>query len=238
MPLQENVPIMSNHPHYLGHRKRLKRRLVQSPSLLEDYEILEMLLGYALPRRDTKPLAKELLNRFGSLAAVLTARGEELRSVSGFGPGLETFWVLMREFWARFHDGPLRSREVVDSPDKVALLARARIGFSETEEFWLALVDNKNRLIAFERISLGTVDQAPVYPREILTAAIRHKASGMILVHNHPGGDPGPSREDTGMTERISTVAREMGLRVLDHIIVAENKYYSFQEMGLLNSNG
>jgi DNA repair protein RadC len=234
LPTGSKVPIMSNHPHFLGHRKRLKDRLAKEPTLLQDYEVLELMLGYAIPRRDTKPLAKELLNRFETLSGVLSARDEELGQVPGFGKGLATYWVLLREFWARFHTGPLRRREVLDGPEKVAQLARSRIGRSEIEEFWLALVDNKNRLIGFERVSTGTVDQTPVYAREILHLALRHRASGVILVHNHPGGDPAPSSQDIALTERLRSTAAELGLRVLDHLVVAENEFFSFQAHGMI----
>jgi DNA repair protein RadC len=225
---------MSNHPHYLGHRKRLKDRLVKESGALQDYEILELMLGYAIPQRDTKPLAKELLARFATLSGVLSARDEELVQVPGFGKGLATYWVLLREFWARFHTGPLRRREILDGPEKVAEMARSRIGFSEIEEFWLALVDNKNRLIGFERVSTGTVDQTPVYAREILHLALRYRASGVILVHNHPGGDPSPSAQDVALTGRLKETAAELGLRVLDHLVVAEHGFFSFQSHGML----
>jgi DNA repair protein RadC len=226
---------MSNHPHYLGHRKRLKERLLSRSDGLHDYEILELMLGYAVPRRDTKPLAKELLARFGTVSGVLSARDEELLRVPGFGKGLAVYWALLREFWARFHTGPLRNRAVLDGPEKVAELARSRIGRSEIEEFWLALVDNKNRLIGFERVSTGTVDQTPVYAREILSMALRYKASGIILVHNHPGGDPAPSSQDVALTGRLQSTARELGLRILDHLVVAENGFFSFQAHGMLD---
>jgi DNA repair protein RadC len=116
----------------------------------------------------------------------------------------------------------------------VAEMARSRIGFSEIEEFWLALVDNKNRLIGFERVSTGTVDQTPVYAREILHLALRYRASGVILVHNHPGGDPSPSAQDVALTGRLKETAAELGLRVLDHLVVAEHGFFSFQSHGML----
>lgn len=221
-------------PHYLGHRRRLKDRLVENPRALADYEVLELVLGYVNVRRDNKPLAKELLARFGSLRGTLLARMEELRDVPGFGPGAEEFLTLWREAWARFHEQPARDRTVFNSPDIVAEMARARIGAREHEEFWMALVDNKNRLIGWEQVSKGTVDQAAVYPREVLGVALRHKASGMILVHNHPGGDPRPSAQDIEFTRRIKSAAREIDLRVLDHLVVTDNQFFSFQSEGML----
>ena len=221
-------------PHYLGHRRRLKDRLLDDPRALAEYEVLELVLGYVNARRDTKPLAKELLARFGNLRGVLTARFEELRGVPGFGTGAEQFFTLWREVWARFHEQPMRDRAVLGSPDVVAEMARARIGVKEHEEFWMALVDTKNRLVGWERVSKGTVDQAAVYPREVIAMALRYNASGVILVHNHPGADPRPSAEDMAFTRRIVAAAREMDIRVLDHLVVTENRFFSFQAEGMI----
>ena len=201
---------------------------------LADYELLELVLGYVNIRRDNKPLAKELLSRFGSLRGALSARMEELRGVPGFGPGAEEFFTLWREAWARFHEQPVRDRVVLNSPEIVAEMARARIGTGVREEFWMALVDTRNRLIGWEQVSKGTVDQAAVYPREVLSVALRHKASGMILVHNHPGADPRPSVQDVEFTRRIKSAAGEIDIRVLDHLVVTENRFFSFQSEGML----
>jgi DNA repair protein RadC len=221
-------------PHYLGHRRRLKDRLLENPRSLADYELLELLLGYVTVRRDTKPLAKELVARFGSLRGVLLARMGELLDTPGLGPGVVEFLTLWREAWARFHEQPLRERVVFSSPDMVAEAAKARIGAAEHEEFWMALVDNKNRVIGWEQVSKGTVDQAAVYPREVLGAALARKASGIVLVHNHPGSDPKPSVQDIEFTRRIKQAARELDIRVLDHLVVTESRYFSFQAEGML----
>jgi len=187
---------MTERPHYHGHRERLRAKLLQDSRQLADYEILELILGMALVRQDTKPLAKELLARFKTFRGVFLAKPEELRALDGFGPSLDVFWRLLREFRARFDEAPLTERQILSSPALVADLAKTRIGFLSAEEFWVAMVDNKNRLMAWERVSKGTVDQAAVYPREVLSLALERKASGIILVHNHPGGDPAPSRAD------------------------------------------
>ncbi|WP_428563925.1 MAG: RadC family protein [Solidesulfovibrio sp. DCME] len=221
-------------PHYLGHRRRLKDRLMENSRALADYEVLELLLGYVNVRRDNKPLAKELIARFGGVRGALLAREEELRAVPGIGPGAMEFVTLWREVWARFHEQPLRDRASLNHPELVAEMARSRLGAKEREELWMALVDAKNRLLAWEQVSQGTVDQAAIYPREILGAALRHKACGIILVHNHPSGDPRPSPEDKAITRRIASAAREMDLRVLDHVIVTAGGYFSFQVEGLV----
>ncbi|WP_457572564.1 RadC family protein [Desulfovulcanus sp.] len=223
---------MKNQPHYLGHRKRLKEKLRKDPSLLEDYEVLELLLSYALPRKDTKPLAKELLDRFGSFKEILFARTSQFEQVPGIGQGISTFWLLWREFWSRLEQSDFKPKIVLDSPGKVAGLAKTRLSFLEIEEFWMILVDTKNRLLAFERLCSGTVDQAPVFPREVIARALELKASGLILLHNHPGGDPRPSLQDFQLTKRLQKIAKDLGLRVLDHIIIGQDNYFSFQEEG------
>ncbi|THB67900.1 MAG: DNA repair protein RadC [Desulfovibrio sp.] len=220
---------MSEQPHYHGHRERLRQRLLKDPGQLADYELLELILAQAIPRRDTKPLAKELLATFGTIRGVFMARADELQKIKGFGPGLATFWVLLKEFRARFSEAPVKERVVFSSPSIVAEVAMARLGENSTEEMWMALVDTKNRLISWERVAKGTVGQAPLYPREVLAAALKHEAAGIILVHNHPGGDPNPSRQDVELTERIARAAHDLGVRLLDHVIVCEDDYYSFQ---------
>jgi len=226
--------MVSRAPHYHGHRQRLKERLARDPRQLLDYELLELVLGQVLARQDTKPLAKELLSRFATLRGVFAARPEELRKVPGFGPALESFWVLWRECQARLREAPIRERAVLASPQAVADLALARLGDCATEEFWVALVDNKNRLLAWERAARGTVDRATVYVREVLSLALESGASGLVLVHNHPGGDPRPSEQDRELTRRLARAAGDLGLRVLDHIVVAEDRFFSFQSEGLL----
>lgn len=197
--------------------------------------MLELMLGYVIRRADTKPLAKELLDRFETLPGVFAARSEDLRSVKGFGPALESFWVLWREMWARLGEAPLKEKQVLASPQAVAEMAMGRLGAKTAEEFWIALVDSKIRLVGWEKVAQGTVDQAAVYVREIMELALRFKASGVFLVHNHPGGDPAPSAEDEQLTARVIQAGRSMNVRVLDHVIVAEDRYFSFQEQGFLD---
>ncbi len=221
-------------PHYIGHRKRLKQRIDNDPSQLHDYELLELVLGYALPRKDTKPLAKALLDRYKNFKEILAAKPRDMESIEGVGPGIITFLKVWREFWARTEQADITPKSVLGSPEKVVALARSRLRFMDIEEFWTILVDNKNRLVGFEKMSKGTVDQAPVFPREIIARALELRASGIILVHNHPGGDPEPSLQDRELTTKIKRISVEMGLRVLDHIIIAEDRHFSFQEYGYL----
>ncbi|AMD92771.1 RadC family protein [Desulfomicrobium orale] len=220
--------------HHLGHRQRLRERLNASPRSLADYELLELLLTYVLPRRDTKPLAKDILARFGSLDRALMADPAALRDIPGLGDAVVTFWTALRECLVRKSAAPLARRETFSSPEQVRELVRARLGGLTKEEFWVILTDTQNRLLCFERVSRGTVDQTPAYPREILELALRHHASGVILVHNHPGGSPNPSRQDRELTDTLSRLSSELGLRLLDHLIVAGDDFVSFRASGLL----
>lgn len=223
----------ANAPH-AGHRARLRERLAREPLAVADYEVLELLLGYALPRRDTKPLAKELLRRFGSIRGAVDARPDELSQVPGFGPGLMAFWRVLRELLARRAAAPLRQREVLATPAAVARMARERLAGSPQEESWVALVDAQNRLIAWERLTRGGVSAVALQPRDVLEAALARKASGIILVHNHPGGDTQPSPPDQALTTGLQRLAPHLGLRFLDHVIVTDGDCYSIIQCRIL----
>jgi DNA repair protein RadC len=221
-------------PHYLGHRQRLREKLLRDGRSLADYELLELALASVIPRRDTKPLAKRMIERFGSLKDALTARPDQLEAVSGIGPAAVAHWALLQELFARMGEASARSRAPLSDPADVARAAMARIGSKGVEEFWAAFMDTKNRVIAWEQVSKGTVDATPVFPREIMATALRLEATALILAHNHPGGDPAPSMEDIALTRRICETARGLDIRVLDHIIVTDHSYYSFNEHGRL----
>jgi len=226
---------MTERPHFHGHRQRLRERLLRDSKQLADYEVVECLLGFAVPRRDTKPLAKDLLQRFGTVRGVLQASPQELRELDGFGPGLEAFWIVLRELRARFDEAPLKERVPFNNPRVVANLAMARLGNQRTEEFWIALVDTRNRLIGWECIMRGTVDQAAVYTREVLSVALERKAKGIVMVHNHPSGDVRPSTADIDFTRHVFRAAQTLSILVLDHLIVTENDFFSFSAQGILS---
>ena len=158
--------------HQTGHRARLKARLKKDAAQLADYELLELLLGCVVLRRDTKALAKTLLQRFDTLRGVLDARPNELMSLEGFGPALCQFWQLLRELMARYEEAPVRRREVLCTPDSVARMARVRLAACPHEELWIALTDHGNRLMAWERLRQGTVGQVPILPRDVLEMAL------------------------------------------------------------------
>ena len=224
---------MSTKPHYHGHRQRLREKLDADPTRLADYEVLELLLGKVLVRKDTKPLAKELLATFSTLNGVFTAKPSELRVIEGFGPSLESYWLLLRELFARIQESPVRERLALGSPKDVAQMARARLGSHEHEEFWAAFLDNQNRLLAWERISSGTVNSTMVYPRDLMEQTLKHKASSIVIVHNHPGGNPAPSTPDITLTQQIDKAAKSLGVRLLDHLIVTDETYFSMKDDGL-----
>lgn len=221
-------------PHYHGHRQRLRERLCKHPQDLTEYELLELILAYALPRKDTKPMAKELIARFGSLAGALQANACRITEIHGLGESTATLWTLWQECQARCASGVMQRREKFTSPEQVGALVCARLGHLTKEEFWVIFVDSQNRLLSFEHVFSGTVNQTAAYPREILERALRHHASGLILVHNHPGGDPAPSHQDKQLTKTIDRLATDLGLRLLDHLIVTGSTFSSFKELGEL----
>jgi DNA repair protein RadC len=221
-------------PHHTGHRSRLKARLKKDAAQLADYELLELLLGCVLLRRDTKVLAKTLLRRFGNIRGVLDARPDELMTVEGFGPSLGAFWQLLREVKARCEEAPVRDREVLCTPEAVARMARARLTGCPHEELWIALTDHGNRLLALERLRKGTVGQVACTPREVLEMALLHKASNIILVHNHPGGNARPSAPDLHLTREIARLAPSLGMALIDHVVVTEDACYSLDRDKLL----
>lgn len=221
-------------PHYLGHRKRLREKLVNNSRNLADYELLELLLAQVFARKDTKPLAKAVLARFGSLKNAMMARPEQLAEIDGIGQAVGAQWTLFQELFARIGETSARSGETLSDPVEVAKAAMARIGSKGTEEFWAAFLDSRNRVISWEQVSKGTVNATPVFPREIMATALRLEAASIILAHNHPGGDPTPSHEDVTLTRRIRESADGLDIRVLDHLVVTDSEYFSFNEHGYL----
>jgi len=217
-----------------GHRQRLKDRFVNGGAeALPDYELLELVLFSAIPRRDTKPLAKALIERFGSFAEVVNAPPERLREVKGIGEGAITQLKLVRASALRIMQGGIMQRPVLTTWDAVLAYCRAAMGFEVQEQFRILFLDKKNRLIADEVQQRGTVDHTPVYVREVVKRALELSASAIILVHNHPSGDPTPSRADVDMTRQIVDAARPLGVTIHDHIIVGRQGHASFKGLKL-----
>ena len=222
-------------PHYLGHRERLRQRFLQhGPDALPDYELLELLLTFAIPRSDVKPLAKQLIARFGSFAEVIAAEPERLMEVKGVKQNTAIALVAVRAAAARLLKGDLAERPLLGSFDAVVDYCRAAMAFHATEQFRVLFLDKKNRLIADEVQQHGTVDHSPVYPREVVKRAIELGATALILVHNHPSGDPTPSRADIAMTAEVVAAAKTVEIVVHDHLVVARTGHASLRNLNMM----
>ncbi|WP_434051446.1 RadC family protein [Roseibium sp.] len=218
-----------------GHRQRLRERFRRSgEDSLADYELLEFLLFSALPRRDTKPIAKALLQRFGSFSAALAAPRERLCEIPGLSDVSIDALKAVHAAIARYHRSELKQRQLLDSWPRVIDYLRASMELNTIEEFRILFLDRKNGLIADEVQQTGTVDHTPVYPREIIRRALEHAATALILVHNHPSGDPTPSRADIKMTKTIIEIATPLGIEIHDHIIIGLRKNVSLRELQLI----
>ena len=222
-------------PHYHGHRARLRDRLLEKgPEALGDYELVEFILFGAQPRGDQRPVAKALLKEFGSLAAVLSAENERLRKVPGIGESSIAYLKVIREAASRLALEEASERSIISSWDRLLAYCRIAMGHEKIEQFRLLFLDKKNRLIADEVQQRGTVDHTPVYTREVVKRALELSATAIILVHNHPSGDPTPSRDDIAMTQEIKSAAEKLGIVIHDHVIIARNGHASFRALGLL----
>jgi DNA repair protein RadC len=221
-------------PHYLGHRQRLRERFAQGPEALPDYELLELVLFRTIARGDVKGIAKALIHRFGSFSEVVAAAPDLLAEIKGVGPAIVHDLKLIEAAARRVALGAVKDRQVLGSWSSVIEYCRTAMAFAEIEQFRLLFLDKKNGLIGDEVMQRGTVDHTPVYPREIVRRALQLNASALILVHNHPSGDPAPSRADIEMTREIVSLAEPMGIVVHDHLIVGRKGHASFRALGLL----
>lgn len=216
-----------------GHRERLKLRFAKRGLAgFHDYEVLELLLTYAIPRLDVKPLAKRLLNEFGTLAGVLDAPVVELIKVPGMGEKGAVFLALIRQVEIRYLASDLPGKRVFDRPDRVKDHLRALVQGRGMECFGAVFVDQQHRHVATEIMFEGTVDRAVVYPRNLIKRALELDAKGMILFHNHPGGTPRPSADDIRLTRTVEQAGDILDIRLLDHFLIAGNEVISFKERG------
>jgi DNA repair protein RadC len=221
--------------HSSGHRERLRERFVQGGSeAFPDYELLELVLYAAIPRRDVKPLAKTLLARFGTFADVIAAPPARLRDVDGVGNAVITQLKIVEAAALRMVRTRVIGRQVLSSWTALVDYCTAAMARDPREQFRALFLDRKNTLIADEVQSRGTVDHTPVYPREIVKRALELSASALILVHNHPSGDPTPSRADIEMTGQIAQAAKALGITVHDHLVIGLKGHVSFKALGLL----
>jgi DNA repair protein RadC len=232
---KSSKPAEAAPPHYHGHRQRLRQRfLAAGGDAVADYEVLELILFRAIPQRDVKPLAKALLAEFGSFSEVIAAPVERLKQVDGLGEAAIAELKIVQAAATRLARGQVKGRHVLSSWSNVLDYCRTAMAFDDREQLRVLFLDKRNALIADEVQQTGTVDHTPVYPREVVKRALELSATAVILVHNHPSGDPTPSRADVEMTRAIVEVARPLGIAVHDHIIVGKDGHASLKSMRLI----
>lgn len=222
-------------PHYVGHRQRLRKRfLAAGGNALEDHELLEMLLTLAIPRRDVKPLAKTLLARFGGFAGVLCADRQTLENIDGIGESAAATLALVHESAIRLKRAGVANQPILSSWQALLDYCHTSLAHTSVERMHILYLNRKNMLICDEEQQKGTIDQTQAYPREIIRRALELSAAALILVHNHPSGDPAPSQSDIDFTKRLNTVAQAMGIVLHDHLIIGKNDHFSFRTNGAL----
>lgn len=219
-----------------GHRERLREKYLQGGYFaFHEYEVLELLLTYVIPRKDTKPIAKDLIEKFGSLDGVVTASIEELCSISGIKENSAIFVKLLGDLSKNLYKGEIK-KEGIQLKDKNSLIRylRSEIGFSSREEFRVIFLNNYNMLVGSETLFIGTIDKSAVYPREIVEKVLYYKAKGIIFAHNHPSGNLRPSKQDIQITEHMQEALDLIDVKLLEHIIITQDGYFSFLEEGLI----
>ncbi|UWQ58312.1 DNA repair protein RadC [Leisingera caerulea] len=223
-------------PSYIkDHRTRLRARFMQGgAAAMPDYELLELILFRSIPRRDVKPLARQLLDTFGDFNRVVTASPERLASVKGIGEAVITDFKVLEAAAHRMARARVIQRQVISSWDALLDYCHTTMAHRETEQIRILFLDRKNVLVADEEQARGTVDHVPVYPREVAKRALELNASALILVHNHPSGDPTPSDSDITMTDQIQTALTALGITLHDHLIIGKSTELSFRAQGLL----
>lgn len=218
--------------HTKGHRQRLKERFKKGASALHDYEIMELILSYVIPRRDVKPLSKDIVEKTESLRTIFRT---DLTSIKGIGDEAQLFFNILREFYARMEKGNLETEPLtLNSSAVIFKFLRSLIGVLEKEHFVGLFLDKNKRLLDHEIVSSGTLDRTAVYPREIAELALKRKASFVIIAHNHPSGSLIPSEEDVKITARIANALETLDIKLLDHIIVTDKSYLSMRAQQLM----
>ncbi len=222
-------------PDYHGHRDRLRERfLTGGPDSLPDYELLELLLFSAIPRRDTKPIAKALIKRFGSFGEVISASPKDLTDIDGIGDNAAVALKAVQAAAQRLLQTKVKAGPVISSWNDLIAYCTAQMAYNPIEQFRVLYLDRKNKLITDEAQQEGTVDHTPVYPREVVKRALELNASAAIVVHNHPSGDPKPSRADIEMTRKIKDALAVVNITLHDHVIVSRGGHVSFKSEGLI----
>lgn len=222
---------------HFGHRKRIREKYLKSSiELFQDYEILELLLTYAIPRKDTKIEAKNLIKKFGTIENVLKAKEEELLKIEGIGKSTISFLKLMGELPSIFYKNKIRESENISikSKDSLIRFLREKIAFEKIEKFFVLYLSSSNELLAYEEKSSGTIDRSSIYPREIYKDVIKYNAKAIIVAHNHPSGNLTPSKSDLDITKELAEGLKNFDARLLEHIIISKTSYFSFLEEGLI----
>ena len=221
---------MSEKPSFFGHRERLRKKFLNGGiNSFLPHEILELILTYSIPRKDTKTLAWTLIKKFGSLSGVLDAKEEDLKQVKGIGPSTIVLLNLMRSVMRNYSLEKIKDRKEISTPENLLDFCKASLQGQKEEAFEVIFLTIRNTVIAVERLCQGTLDKAIISPRKILEKAFFYNASGLIFIHNHPSGEPGPSQEDKNITETLTRITSPLGIMVLDHIIVGRGKVYSMK---------
>ena len=225
---------MADKPHHLGHRQRLKEKFLAEPKALADYELLEMLLFAASPRKDVKPMAKKLINKFGSFAKVCAASVSDLKTIDGLGiTGIATIKAV-QESASRMLITEAKEKTVISNWAKLIEYLRIEMGHLKEEQFRALFLNSKNMLLLDEVQNEGTINHTMAYPREIVKRALEVGAASIILAHNHPSGDLTPSRSDIDLTQQIVNAAKPLGISIHDHVIISQDCHYSFKSKGLI----
>ncbi len=226
----------------IGHRERVRRKFLESGfEGFEDYEVLELLLFYVIPRKDTKAIAKELIAKFKTLANVLKADNKELKTINGLGDVAITLLKMMGALPEKIYEDKLKNEKIIkDDTNKITnkeiLLnfLRNKIGYKDVEKFYVIYLSSSNEVLAFEESSSGTLDRSSIYPREIYKRVIMENAKSIIIAHNHPSGNISPSKCDIDITNEIAKGLKNFGALLLEHIIITRDSYFSFLEEGLI----
>lgn len=221
-------------PHYSGHRERLRGKYLASPESFADYELLELLLTYSIPRKDVKPMAKDLISQYGSVSGVLTAAKDDILEQNGISANSAALFQLVRDCSAKIFADDIKEKDLFQSPAEVINFVKAKLVGHKDEVFLIIYVNAKNRMEDFEIVNEGTVDQVVIYPRNVIKQALKHNATGLIVVHNHPSGECDPSGADIRLTESLKEASSAMDIKLLDHMIIGGNNYFSFLEEGIL----
>lgn len=220
-----------------GHRERLRKRYIKSGlEGFNDYEVLELLLTYSIARKDVKPIAKKLIEKFGTIDEIAKSDTKSLLEVDGIGEGSAVFLKLIGDIALTLYREKIEDKDILTIKSKNSLLSylRGEIGYSPREEFKILFLDTSNKLIASETLFSGTIDKSAIYPREIVERVIKNRAKSVIFAHNHPSGSISPSKKDIELTQYMYDSLKLLEIRLLDHIIVTKNSYFSFLEEGLI----